>query len=230
MVKKRKILITILIALLIVIGAVAVWQFDNIKAGWLAMRYSPEELAGQIDDSDKVYDDILRKQPNLNLSELSPEDQQRLASGEMTADEAVLKMTGGSATAQSASGGQAEDPEKLALAQKEQRIAELIARTKALRGVFKGRLAGMKSSVISEYKALPESERTPAAKRELISRAISAASAAESQCDGEIIAIIGELTTLLKETGGDVSIASDIKAAYAHEKAATKAYYMSMQK
>jgi hypothetical protein len=38
------------------------------------------------------------------------------------------------------------------------------------------------------------------------------------------------LSSLLKEVGGDMSIVSDIKAAYAEEKALKKAYYMNLYK
>lgn len=250
---KKKILVLLLIALVVTVIAVGVVQRANIKAGLTYFRYSDEEIEQQLTDSYAEADAILQKLPEVTINPLTEDQRQKLSSGEITEEEAIVMMLGeteekGGENAGEGAGestGEAvgpelkpadepaveepvaavEDPE---IAQKKQRIAELVARVWVLRDSFGGRLENIKANAIADYTALPDKERTSSAKSKLVLRCIDEASALESQCDSEMDTILAELTTLLQETGGDPGIADEVKAAYANEKAAKKAYYINL--
>lgn len=116
-----------------------------------------------------------------------------------------------------------EDPE---LAAKEARIEELVAEVYALRDHYTAQLLALEASAIAEYEALPPEERTPERKQAIAFSCIDAAYALEDACDARMDAICQELSYLLLETGGSMSLITDIRYAYASEKESTRTAFL----
>lgn len=112
-----------------------------------------------------------------------------------------------------------DDPDILA---KQARIRELIQEVYSLRSYYVSKLNSMEATAKAEYFALPEEERTQDNKDSIATRYINSAYGLESECDGKIDAICGELSKLLLETNGDLSIINKVRYTYASEKAAMK--------
>lgn len=116
-----------------------------------------------------------------------------------------------------------EDPE---LAAREARIEELVAEVYALRDYYTAQLLALEASAIAEYEALPPEERTPERKQAIAFSCIDAAYALEDACDARMDAICQELSYLLLETGGSMSLITDIRYAYASEKESTRTAFL----
>lgn len=112
-----------------------------------------------------------------------------------------------------------DDPDILA---KQARIRALIQEVYSLRDYYVSKLNSMEASAKAEYTALPEEEHTQENKESIATRYINSAYSLESECDGKIDSICGELGDLLLETGGDFSIINKVRYTYASEKAAMK--------
>lgn len=112
------------------------------------------------------------------------------------------------------------------LAAKEERIDALVAEVYALRDYYTAQLRSLEASAISQYEALLPEERTPERKQEIALACIDAAYALEDACDARMDAICQELSYLLLETGGSMSLVTDIRYAYASEKEAARSEFL----
>lgn len=99
-----------------------------------------------------------------------------------------------------------------------------------LKSEYIGRLDGMVSAAISEYKSLDKKDQTRSKQLEIGSSYVSKASALEKQCDNEVASILKNLEAELIKEGKSTSIISTIKSSYTTEKNLKRAYYLNMFK
>lgn len=101
-------------------------------------------------------------------------------------------------------------------------IEELIAEVYALQESYTAHLAEIEADGISQYRALPESERTEEKKQEIVYSCVDAAYALEKECDIQIDTICAKLGYLLMRTGSSQSLVAEIRYSYASEKTNAK--------
>ncbi len=109
----------------------------------------------------------------------------------------------------------------------DERVARLVARMYVLKSQYTGSVEGIVASMKADYMSLPADQRTTSAKAGIATSYMGQINALEAQCDAQVDAIVTELRQVLKETGGDASLADAIVTAYANEKQATKSYYIN---
>lgn len=203
------------------------------------MKYSDADLEGQISSVSAEIDQAMDKLPGT-VNELSDEEKEQLRNGTLSEEQAIELMLGKtdadnptvSDSAQTSSQGEKmgeTGQAGVALSADEERVDALVAKLYVLQTTYTAKLDGMVSSAISEYKALPESERA-SAKTSIFSKFLVKASGMEGTCDASVNSILSEMEPLLKKTDGDLSVVSDIRSAYEQQKALKKAYYISMLK
>lgn len=244
--RKRK-LLTVVAAVAAAAALLAWWQRDNLRAGWLSARYSDAQLQDRLQANEEKTEKIIEGAlpEGQTMGRLDDEERQALQDGALDPKEAVkriLERSGMSAEeAEKAAAGQAESApdgaqETSPGTQTQQsgdgtdaaaRIKVLIAQVYVMRDSFVARLGAIRDAALAEYKALPASERTKTKKMELAGRCIDQAGALEADCDSQVDAVLSELTQLLKSTGGDMSLVSEIREVYANEKALKKADYLN---
>lgn len=106
-------------------------------------------------------------------------------------------------------------------------IDALIARTYALCDEYTARLAALEAAALAEYDALLPEKRTEEAVRAIALYYSDQAYYLENECDAIMDEICTELSYLLLESDGDLSLVNDVRYAYAQKKAAEKARFMS---
>lgn len=111
-----------------------------------------------------------------------------------------------------------------------QRISECVAQMYVLKSSFVSRLEGLYGTAIADYKAMTPEQRKSGGKQIIIDRYYSSAASMEAECDGQVSAILSELTTLLKEQGSTTELVDKIKVSYYEEKSLKKAYYINKMK
>ena len=110
------------------------------------------------------------------------------------------------------------------------KVADLVAKIYVIKGNFLALLSEFENKIISDYKALPSSQRTNAKKAQIVADNMSYIAGLEAQCDAQVKAVTDELTALMKAQGKDTSLVDAINKAYAQEKELKKAYYISLYK
>lgn len=180
--------------------------------------------------------------PPTDLTELPPESEQPTETAptepvqpDSTAPSATEELQTGSSTPEatepaetaplqpehtepSATESSTNPTEDADLAAKEARIDALVAEVYALRDYYTAQLLALEAAAISEYESLSQEERTPERKQQIAFACVDAAYALEDACDARMDAICQELSYLLLETGGSMSLVTDIRYTYASEK------------
>ncbi len=225
--KKRKglkIFLIILAVILAIAGGVTIWQWDNISSVMYFMKYSKEELETMQGENDEKLNSAVA---GLNVipRELTDEEREALENGTITEQDAVEISLGTSTLAEKITEkttGQAS-----ASQQKTDRVSELIAQLYVLKSSFISKLDGLAAQATAEYKNTPKEERTSSWAGTKISKYTGLATGLEAECDAKVEAIISELKTELKKSGGDMSIINTIRSTYDSEKQIKKAYYLN---
>ena len=97
--KRKRIIVCSVIGIIIIgiaAGALALynWQKNNIAALRYAAGYSADEIADQIENTDKQIQERISEVAGTFMRPLTEEESQLLANGEITQDEAVALITG----------------------------------------------------------------------------------------------------------------------------------------
>ncbi len=226
--KKTIIILSIIAVLLLSLTAVAVWQWENIQAVYLAVRYDREDIEALEKQNNEIMNSIVEKFSEEGISALPEEAVQMIYEGNLTEEEAVSIITGTATIQQIKENHKNPSPTQAPAASgnattANPNVAALVAKIYMLRGDFVGRLDALVSQGYAEYKA-------GGSKKALASKYLSMGASLESQCDAQMNSILSQIEAELKKSGGDLSLVSQIRSAYRSEKSAKKAAIMSMVK
>ena len=232
-----------LAVLVLVLVSLAWSQRENLKIVWNSLRYSQTELEQQIADNQQAIRDAVEATPGVNIRDVTEEERQALREGSMTREElAESLLNTGEAKADDGAASQfpASDkdqptvetakPVQLPQAEKEDVQAELsalVAKVYVLREEYTMALDDLYSAAKAEYKALSKDERTQKTMTDLAGSYIDRANALEVQCDGQMDEIVTAMETLIRDSGGDMTLVDQVVYAYANEKSLKKAWYLS---
>ena len=226
---RKKRLLCILLALAVVIGGVCCWQRNNLRALGMSLRLSQEELSGEMDRQRERTEEASR-QAGVNVRALTDEEKEALRGSEVSREELIDRITDGAQPAADEPAAPASEPqepedgEAALLGQLARQIAEIYV----MEAEYTDWLAQANQAAIDEFTALPESEQTTANKYSIGMKYLSAALEKEKECDARMKAAEDSIRSLLTQLGEDTSLADEIHAAYLEEKAAKKAYYLSL--
>jgi uncharacterized protein YxeA len=231
-----KIFGAICVVIIAAIAGTLYWRRNDVAALNYYLQNSKEELEDKITENNKKVVEAMEKLPFQTIKDLTDEEKEKLASNEITEEEALQIILNKSTPApqsvppsQSVSAASAKTSEPSpTIDESEERIAAIIAEIYVLRARYTNSLEEMRMSAIGEYHALPEAQRTNAAKQTIGVKYLKMAGALESECDAKMDDVVRRLQNELKDSGGDISIIDDVKFTYANEKSLKKAYYLNM--
>lgn len=238
--KYQKILLASLSVIVLITGGLCLWQRDNIKALYLYLTQDGTALSQSLTDSKVKTEDQLKRE-GVTVPDLTPEQETALINGTLTpadviaaieasfsgkGDEPESPTEAGTPSAQQPAGNPTEKPaEKSKAAEITNRY---VAKLYGHKAQFLGTLGGLFASAKAEYLALPAEQRTAGAKRSIAMGYAIQGAELEAQCDRLVSGTLNELSAQLSAIGADTSIVATLKSAYSSEKAAKKAYYLSL--
>ena len=218
--KKKKVWISIgLIAavLFIFVTVFVISQRDNLIALIDSRRYDSGELAKKVEENKDALDAALDEVLPQAIRDLTVEDELSLIMGEITEEEAIDKIQIPS-----------ENEEKTDEAAIENVIAAYVGELYGVKATYLGRLGALVGQAKAEFYALPDSQQTTASKTRIMSSYVGMAASLESQCDKKVSNVLSLLQTALEALGGDTAIVATLRSSYDAQKAAQKAYFLSL--
>lgn len=236
--KRGKVLLILLLAVFLAAVALCWWQWDNIGALRLSIRTSREDLSQKLEENDRRVDDVSGKLP-VTVRDLTEEEKAALRDESLSREELLDRLTEKETPAES-SGPEGEvsqpdqteqprqDVQEIESESGEDRLSCLIAEIYLMKAEYTAWLEDAYEGCIGEYNALPEEERTTAAKYSLGMKYMKSALAKEDECDLKMEALLDEIAGVLAELGEDTSLVEEIRSAYEEEKALKKAYYLGL--
>jgi hypothetical protein len=242
--KGTKIFLTILFVFILALGTVIYIQQNNIRAFVLFLLHTEESIQEMLEQNAEAINTVMEKVPDLTLRELTYEEHKRLVSNELSPEDAIRLVLGHSVSGSSASveitesseaSISAEIPEingneETAVIEPEPVITpleSLFAEIYLLQLYFMQRLNELSEEAALEFGAISEEERTTASQQRLTLKYIRAAASLEEECDAMMDDILIRIEEELINTGGDVTIVTDIKTIYVNEKNLRKAEFLA---
>lgn len=200
-------------------AAVAAWQWNNLSALRYGLTLDQDNLDQRLEENQAALNQAMDEYQIEEYS-FSAEEMAQLADGTMTAQEAAQKLLDPE-TAQQPDAAPETPAESVS---PEQEIKELVATMYVLQATYLGKLDAVVQSAIDEYLA---GEQTSENRTRVVYSKIGELTAMEKTCDSEVAEVVSRLRELLKATGQEDTLASQIESAYQDEKSLKKAYYLN---
>lgn len=251
--RRAKIICGIVLAVAVCVGALCVWQRNNISAALSFIRFSQEELEEKLAQNDQAIKDAVNAIPDISIRDITQEEKDALRDGTLTQEELLdnlLKPEQKPDTKQETGENEPEKPvdipkpepteteepeQKPAQPSKpqpeqseyEKQLAAIIAEVYVLREEFLIKLEDLLEEAKALYKSLPAEERTKSKMVPLVADYMARGVNMEEQCDAKIAGILTRLEALLRENNGDPDLAQTVFDTYVNEKSIKKAWYMA---
>lgn len=233
--KKKIVLISVIVLiLLLILAAVLYIGPDNLKAAYYGLRYDKAEISNMKDESSQrleeqvsSYDYIITREPTaeemeaVNQGVITEDELSKIISSNVTLND-YIENPEVIAPAVPESSVNTENEEQAKLdAECDAKVSQIVSKMYVLRASFTSALANLAGQAKSEHSSgVPLSE--------LAGKYMGQAQSLEAQCDGNVNALMTELTAILTEYGRTTELVDTIYATYNNEKQYTKAYYMSL--
>ena len=231
--KRTKILLGVLLALIIVIGALCVWQWNNINAARYALTLDKETVENRIVENEAELGKVMEEY-GLTQFALSEQEIASVTAGDKSADELAKQLVASQTTDPDTPDTEApttdipteSTPAASVPAEPTYKdlIREQIAKMYILRSTFVARLDEIVNQAIYDY-AVAE-DFTYEGRVNAVSGHLDAVTALEAECDAEVQKVVSELRRLLKASGQDDSLAKKVEETYKEEKSLKKSYYL----
>lgn len=235
--KSVKILLTLLLIIVIIAGALMFWQRDNISALINGMKYSSDDLALQLDTKREELKTQVEKYTSAQINDISAEDEEKLFSGGMTIEEIsdkyklpidVMKENNDQDPESSNNIDDTSNVSKDNSKEIDKAVSTGVSNLYALKAKYVSKLGELEREVISEYSNLPKEQQNASSKKEIVTKNINYIAEMEQKCDNDVVKVLSTLEGQLKELNGDTEIVSILREAYDNEKELKKSYYLSL--
>lgn len=229
----RKVFLSIIAILIVIIGIVLVFQWDNIKTIYIAATYTKKQIAVMTENNNQLRDEAVS---GLPVRQLTDEEKKDIKNGEISSDQALKNIlsskpeekdndTGGNSNSSSSSGvSTSQPPDKTDY---NYELANLVGQIYILDAKYSGEVDNLVNSAIAEYKALPADQHTQKSKEKIGLKYLGKANSMEKTCDQQMATIMNQIESVLVKSGGDLSLVDKIKSSYESEKIAKKQYYLA---
>lgn len=208
-----RILLIILAVILLTVGGLCIWQWDNINSLITAVRLNDDEISEKLGN---VTEKLSGEMTEVGLvRELTEDEIEKIKSGEMSADEAASKLTDEKSTVKTSKS-----------AKRENIINKYVAQLYVLEAQYEGELSAFVDMLHAEFYAYPKEERNTLLRDTVIASHIGELSQMEATCDGKVKKLLDNLTSELKAMGADTSIVKTLTQTYTNKKNLKKAQYM----
>lgn len=239
-----KVFLIILFFLILGCAVIGIMQRQNISAVVDAAKYSKEDIQKQMGDTKTEVQKTLKEYDAPVIRDFTPEEEEDIRKGKITADEAVAKIIEESGAAENSSvassgnqtnssgnnsgkanGSVSTENKNSAEKTSTDSVSSLVSTYTIELYKLKANYLGQIGNVIDEARAAHKSGVSASS---LVSQYMGRLGSLEGEADSRVNAKISELRSKLTELGADTSICDTMKSSYEKEKRLKKAYYLSL--
>lgn len=223
----KKILLTVLAVLVVAIGALAVWQRNNLKAVHAALTTDRETLAQNMQEKTDQHQKVL-EDSGVTVTPPSVQQNEDLIDGKVSADEVkdALGIAAPSAPDEKPTPSSDDLPAVPTLSA-EELLNSCVAELYACQIDLMAQLGEMKQAAIDQWTALPEEERTDLKKQEIGMEGLRQCYDLEAGTDAAVKDILAGYQAQFEQIGADTSQLDELWVYYCEEKEAQKAFYLN---
>ena len=229
--KSKKILLIVLITVFVALVALAIWQWNNMKAVYyFSTIKNSEEIVEKIDEQKKNREDIVSQYIDGTVRDFTEEEERQIIEGKMSVEEATELIKTEFNLSVDSSGTSKTPVSSSKKKEIDDYIAKNIIQLYSYKAYYLGQLGQIEKAAKSDYVALPAKDRTLVSKQAIVDKYLGTANALLIECDNKVHSIMNSIEKRLKDNNMDTAIVKQIEKSYEEEKALKKAYYMSLLK
>ena len=229
--KALKRIAIIYLILLIIVGSLVIWQWDNVKSVYIGIKESHEQIEDRrvknqtalVDDINSFLDEPVR--------ELTEEEKKQIEDDSTALSEVYAKIfEEKEALARSAQNEKKPDSDKKPdlSAQKKKKdeiVSKYMAQIYALQGEFTARAEATISQGAHYYESINAHPQDPVARAKTITHFTPIVRGLEAECDSRFEKIVARLQKELEAAKLDTDIVGTIRETYKNEKQLKLSYY-----
>ena len=224
----KKILLAVLAALILLLGGLCLWQWNNIQALYAFLTKDSAQIAQDLEQKrEEHHQAIAGIVGDLTVSAPTTEQSDAILSGAVSPEQVKEEL---GITAQLEKTEPAREPqegeEEPPAATAQELLRSCVAELYACKVDILGTLAQLKQEALAEWFALPAEEQTDTRLKEIGLAGLRKCYALEVEVDRQVDGILDRYRVQLEAIGGDTSVLKELRAYYEDEKTAEKAYYM----
>ena len=248
--KVFKILLTILAVIIVLVVAVAIFQWENISAVISGIKDTPEQIIQKREDNNKELVEKVNEYIDGELREPTEEEMALVASGKMSLDELYSKIFSENSSTlveydtekdefvekaesanesiadNKASSEKNEKKESAKTKSAEDIVSKYISQLYALQSAYTAKAAALISGGAKHYNELVRKGQEKAtARAATISNFTGPVRGAIADCDAKVEDIVKKMESELKAINADTSIIETVRKTYASEKRLKLSYY-----
>ncbi len=229
--KALKAVAIIYLILVIVVGSLVLWQWENVKSVYIGLMESEE----QIEDRRMKNQTALVNDINMFLDEpvreLTEEEKKQIEDGSTALSEVYAKIfEEKEALAKSLKDEKNADsvkkPDSAAdKKKKDEIISKYMAQLYSLQSEFNARAEATIKQGARYYESIKAHPQDPVARAKTITHFTPVVRGLEAECDGRFEKIVAKLQKELEAVNADSDIAGTIRESYKNEKQLKLSYY-----
>ena len=234
--KKKPWFLIVLLVVVIAVGGVCLWQRNNLRALQMSRSMSAEQLTETMQTQQEKTEQAARA-AGVTVRIPTKEETDALRDSTLSRDELIARMAADASAAEAspapdASSDAASAPSEPAAQPQadptRDQLNACVAEVYVMQAEYTAWLEDANQAAIDEYNALPEESQTPQAKFSIGMKYMNEALTKEKECDAKMAELEEKIRSLLQQLGEDTALADEIHSTYLEEKAAKKAYYLSL--
>ena len=223
--KALKIIAIICLVLLVIIGSIVIWQWDNVKSVYLGLVESEQQIEDRrIKNQTSLVNDIntFLDEP---LREFTEEEKKQIEGGSTALAEVYAKMFEEKEALSKSVQQEKKSDTAANKKKKDEIISKYMAQIYSLQAEFTARAEATIEQGANYYESINAHPQDPVARAKTITHFTPIVRGLEAECDSRFEKIVAKLQKELEVAGADTDIVGTIRETYKNEKQLKLSYY-----
>ncbi len=229
--KALKTIAIIYLTLIIIVGSLVIWQWDNVKSVYIGIKETHEQIENRrIENQTALVEDI-NKLLDEPVRELTEEEKKQVEEGSTALSEVYVKIfeerealsKSVQEEKKSSSEKKTESAEKKR--KKDEIISKYMAQIYSLQSEYTARAEATIVQGANYYESINAHPQDPVARAKTITHFTPIVRGIEAECDGRFEKIVAKLQKELEAAKIDTDIVGTIRETYKNEKQLKLSYY-----
>lgn len=220
--KILKILLVIILAFIIAVAGLLLWQWKNVESILMGVSQNSKQIEQKRNENQETLVDNVNDYMDTPAREMTDEEIGQIERGETTAAEVYQKIfeeknkeTENTIPEQAVAN--AKDKDRI--------ISQYMSELYRLQNEYTAKAEATIAQGASYYESIKKHPQDAAARASTITKFTSVVRNLEKECDSEVESVIKKMRADLTAIGADTSIIESVRATYANEKQLKLSYY-----
>ncbi len=220
-----KITLIVLLVLFVVVAALAIWQWKNIKSIYVGLTETPRQITQRRNENQKNLINDVKEYMDYDIRDLTKEEKAKIESGELLAENVYAEIFAekNEEIREEKKTNKNDSPKRA----KDEIVSDYMARLYSLQSEYTAKAEVTISQGAAYYENLKKTKSKADARQGTIDHFTPIVRGVESECDAKVEELISGLTKELENIGEKNNIEDNIRNTYQNEKQLKLSYYVS---